>query len=119
MVFDSGRAKDRTSMGVTVEQAVAGLTAAGADVLGANCGQGIESFIEVCRRLRSATSRPIWIKANAGLPVLVNGRAVYKTTPEAFAQAAPDLLGAGANFIGGCCGTSPQFIQSLRQKLRA
>jgi 5-methyltetrahydrofolate--homocysteine methyltransferase len=118
MVFDSGKDKDRTAMGTTVEQAVEGLVAAGADVIGANCGQGIAGFVGICRRLRAVTSQPIWIKANAGLPELVNGRSVYRTTPETFAQSVPDLVAAGANFLGGCCGTNPFFIRAVQQKLQ-
>jgi methionine synthase I (cobalamin-dependent) len=118
MVFDSGRDKDRTMMGTTPEQAADALSAAGADVIGANCGQGIAGFVRICQRLHAATDRPIWIKPNAGLPELVEGRATYRATPESFASHVPTLLAAGANFIGGCCGTNPGFIRALRQELR-
>jgi len=107
MVFDSGKHKDRTMMGHTPEQAAHELTMAGADVIGANCGQGVAGFVEICRRLRSATDRPIWIKANAGLPSVVDGKAQYQVTPEEFASFVPQLLAAGASFLGGCCGTNP------------
>jgi methionine synthase I (cobalamin-dependent) len=117
MVFDSGKEKDRTSMGTTVEQAAQALAAAGADVIGANCGQGIAGFVRICKRLHEASSLPVWIKANAGLPELVNGRTVYRTTPEAFAGFLPDLISAGASFVGGCCGTTPFFIRALGQAL--
>lgn len=113
MVFDTGRDKDRTMMGQTPEQVAIALTSAGADVIGANCGQGIEGFAAIGRRLRAATDRPIWLKPNAGLPQLVDGRAVYTTAPEAFAAYVPNLVRAGANFIGGCCGTSPEFIRAI------
>ncbi|MCX8090579.1 MAG: homocysteine S-methyltransferase family protein [Verrucomicrobiae bacterium] len=116
MAFDSGREKDRTMMGVTPEQAAAALEAAGADVIGANCGQGIERFAALARRLRAASARPIWLKPNAGLPVLVEGRPVYRQTPEAFAEKALELATAGADFIGGCCGTRPDFIRALCQR---
>jgi 5-methyltetrahydrofolate--homocysteine methyltransferase len=119
MVFDSGKEKDRTSMGVTIEQASEVLSAAGADVIGANCGQGIAGFVHICKRLRSATALPIWIKANAGMPELVNGRAVYNTTPESFAGHVPELIEAGANFIGGCCGTNPSFVRALSRVLQS
>jgi 5-methyltetrahydrofolate--homocysteine methyltransferase len=119
MVFDSGKDKDRTAMGVTIDQAVPALTEAGADVIVANCGQGIAGFVRICARLRAATNAPLWIKANAGLPELINGRAVYRATPESFAGAVPHLVAAGANFIGGCCGTTPFFIRAVRQTLRS
>lgn len=117
MVYGSGRDHDRTIMGNTPEQAAAVLSDAGADVIGSNCGQGIEGFIPICRRLRAATDRPLWIKANAGLPQVVDGRTVYAQTPEGFADRVPELVAAGANFVGGCCGTTPEFIQAVRRKL--
>jgi 5-methyltetrahydrofolate--homocysteine methyltransferase len=94
------------------------LTAAGADVIGANCGQGIAGFVKICERLHAATPRPIWIKANAGLPEMVEGRVVYRARPEEFSGYVPALVEAGASFIGGCCGTSPEFIRSVKQTLR-
>jgi methionine synthase I (cobalamin-dependent) len=117
MVFDSGKEKDRTMMGNTPEQVARDLTAAGADVIGANCGQGIAGFVSICRRLRAATDRPVWIKPNAGLPTMVEGRARYNTTPAEFAAQIPALLQAGASFIGGCCGTAPEFISATRKLL--
>jgi 5-methyltetrahydrofolate--homocysteine methyltransferase len=113
MVFDSGRNKDRTMMGATPEQAARELTEAGADAVGANCGSGIAAYIPICRRLRAATDRPLWIKPNAGLPELIEGRTVYRTTPEEFASYVPALIEAGASFIGGCCGTGPEFIRKI------
>jgi methionine synthase I (cobalamin-dependent) len=118
MVFDSGKDKDRTMMGVTPEQAAEELTGAGADVIGANCGVGAAGYISVCQRLHAATDRPIWIKPNAGLPEIVEGKAVYRTTPEAFAAFVPALLQAGASFVGGCCGTGPEFIWAMFETLR-
>ena len=119
MVFDSGKDKDRTMMGTTPEQTAQALTEAGADVIGANCGQGIAGFIAICQRLRAATDRPIWIKPNAGLPTMVDGRAQYTTTPDEFAGYVPALVKAGASFIGGCCGTRPDFIAAIRRALRS
>ena len=119
MVFDSGKNKDRTMMGTTPEQAVERLTAAGADIVGANCGQGIEGFIPICQRMRAVTTVPIWMKANAGLPEIVDGQTVYSQTPESFAASARELLAAGANFIGGCCGTTPEYCVHLAVTIRA
>ena len=117
LAFDSGKNLDRTMMGVTPEVAATELTAAGADAIGANCGQGIESYAALCQRLHQSTSLPIWIKPNAGLPELLEGGTHYQTAPEVFARHAPALLAAGANFLGGCCGTSPEFIRALRKTL--
>jgi 5-methyltetrahydrofolate--homocysteine methyltransferase len=118
MVFDSGKDLDRTMMGTTPEQAVETLVEAGADVVGSNCGQGIEGFVAICRRLNAATDRPVWIKANAGLPEIVGDRTVYTQTPQGFAEHVPALVEAGADFIGGCCGTGPEFILAVKAKLQ-
>ncbi len=117
MVFDSGKNKDRTMMGATAEQVATAITKAGADVVGANCGNGIEGYIPICAQLSAATELPIWIKANAGIPDLVGREIVYRTTPEEFVGHLPALIEAGASFIGGCCGTSPAFIRAIRKKL--
>jgi len=116
LVFDSGKNRDRTIMGTTPEQAATALTSDGVHAVGANCGVGIREFIPVCKRMAAATSLPIWIKPNAGLPEMLGGVAHYKTTPEEFAAAAPELIAAGATFLGGCCGTTPQFIRELAQQ---
>lgn len=113
MVFDSGKNYDRTMMGVAPEQAARELAAAGVDVIGVNCGQGIAGFIGLCQRFRAATTLPLWMKANAGLPQVVDGKAVYQTTAAQFAEHVPALIAAGANFIGGCCGTNPDFIRAV------
>jgi 5-methyltetrahydrofolate--homocysteine methyltransferase len=118
MVFDSGKDKDRTMTGATPEKAAQELTAAGADIIGANCGRGIAGYISVCQRLHASTERPIWVKPNAGLPEMVEGRVVYRTTPEEFASFIPALLQAGASFIGGCCGTGPDFIRAVDDTMR-
>jgi methionine synthase I (cobalamin-dependent) len=113
LAFDSGKNLDRTMMGTTPEVAAAELTAAGADVIGANCGQGIEGYASICQRMHDASPLPLWMKPNAGLPELIEGGARYRTAPEAFARHAPALLSAGASFLGGCCGTDPEFIRAL------
>jgi methionine synthase I (cobalamin-dependent) len=117
MVFDSGKNRDRTMMGVTPTQAAEELTRIGADAIGANCGTGVEDYIPICASLAAATPLPVWIKPNAGLPELENGEVVYRTTPSEFAANVPKLLEAGARFVGGCCGTSPEFIQAMRREL--
>jgi methionine synthase I (cobalamin-dependent) len=117
MVFDSGKNRDRTMMGVTPTQAAEELTRLGADAIGANCGTGVEDYIPICASLAAATPLPVWIKPNAGLPELENGEVVYRTTPPEFAANVPRLLEAGARFIGGCCGTSPEFIEAMRREL--
>jgi 5-methyltetrahydrofolate--homocysteine methyltransferase len=114
MVFDSGKDHDRTMMGTSVEEVARFLEAARADAVGANCGLGIEGYVGIGKRLRSATTLPVWIKPNAGLPELIEGRVTYRSTPEAFAGHAVALLEAGIHFLGGCCGTTPLHIEALR-----
>jgi methionine synthase I (cobalamin-dependent) len=113
--FDTGKGRDRTMMGHSPEQVAAAMESAGVDAVGANCGAGPDAFVNVCRRLRSASQLPLWIKPNAGLPVIHNGQAVYTMTPAEFAAYLPALVDAGAAFLGGCCGTTPDFIAALAQ----
>jgi len=115
--FDTGKNKDRTMTGVTPERAAAAMTEAGADAVGANCGVGIEQVVEICRRMRAATRLPLWMKPNAGLPELVNGSIEYRVTAQQFASSVPLLREAGASFIGGCCGTNPEFIRAAAAAL--
>ena len=109
--------KDGWGVKLTPAQASTELTRFGADVIGANCGNGIEDYIPICASLAASTTLPIWIKPNAGLPELIDGKVVYTTTPDQFAGNLHKLLEAGANFVGGCCGTSPEFIAALRTRL--
>ncbi|NLH99332.1 MAG: methionine synthase [Chthonomonadales bacterium] len=113
MSYGSGKSGDRTIMGITPEQAAEALLAAGADIVGANCGQGPDTMVPIVERLRAASGRPVWAKPNAGLPRIVDGAAVYDQTPQVFAEGARALVDAGAGFIGGCCGTGPAFIRAL------
>lgn len=117
MSFESGRNHDRTTMGVTPEEAATELLAAGADVIGGNCGQGAEAYLAICARLSAATELPVWIKPNAGLPELTPSGVQYHETPETFAGHAKALVQAGASFIGGCCGTTPEFIRAVAHVL--
>lgn len=117
IVFDSGKDKDRTMMGSTPEQVGEALAAAGVDVVGANCGLGIEFFAPICRRLKAASGLPVWMKPNAGMPEMVAGTTVYKTGAETFSSQVPSLIGAGADFIGACCGSTPEFIRATNRLL--
>ncbi|MGD9135565.1 MAG: homocysteine S-methyltransferase family protein [Desulfobacterales bacterium] len=115
MVFDSGVDNDTTLMGVTPEAAVDEFTKIGVDGVGANCGQGIEGYIPICRRMRQVTDLPIWIKPNAGLPEIVDEETIFYTTADEFAKFVPDMIAAGANFIGGCCGSDQGFVSAIRR----
>ena len=111
--FDSGKNKDRTMMGATPEVVAAAMVEAGADGVGANCGVGVEFAVPICQRLHAACDLPIWIKPNAGLPVMEGSAIHYATTAEYFASHFRALRDAGASFVGGCCGSTPEFIRAL------
>jgi 5-methyltetrahydrofolate--homocysteine methyltransferase len=106
-------------MGVDVPQTVEGLTRAGADVLGSNCGNGIEQMLPIAAAFRALTALPLLVQANAGLPVLEGGRAVFRQGPGDMARHVPALARAGASIIGGCCGTGPAHIAALRRAVDA
>ncbi len=109
-----------TMMGVTPERAATEAVAAGADIVGANCGNGIVNMIDITRRMRAAQPHtPILIHANAGMPVLEGEKTVYKETPEFMASHVNELIKAGANIIGGCCGTTPDHIAAIARVVKA
>ena len=115
MVFDAGENKDTTLMGNTPEQAVEELTKIGVDGVGANCGQGIEGYIPICKRLRKSTDLAVWIKPNAGLPEVKDEKTIFYTTAQEFVEFVPEMIQAGANFIGACCGSDQEFVKEIRR----
>jgi methionine synthase I (cobalamin-dependent) len=117
VVFDAGKNKDMTMMGNSIAEAVE--TLVGVDVIGANCGQGIEAFAPICKRMRQLTDLPIWMKPNAGLPEIVDEQTVFHTTAAEFGAHVPGLLESGANFIGACCGSDETFIAEIRRIVAA
>lgn len=121
MAFDRKRAGLRTMMGASPAEAANALVGAGADVVGANCGTNMTAadFVEVTRTMKAAVAAPLIVQSNAGQPDLVEGRAVYALTPEAFAAGMKAVVAAGAAVIGGCCGTTPAHIAACRAMLKA
>jgi len=117
MTFASGPDKTSTMMGNTPAELAQMAQSAGGAAVGANCGVGPDNYVVVARMLSDACALPIWIKANAGLPVVHQGKTTFPMNPQQFAAFAPQLIAAGAKFIGGCCGTTPQHIKTLRQKV--
>ena len=115
MTYEKGSQGYRTIMGNDRQTCVDRAMAAGAAVVGANCGTGIANYIVMAKELCDMKAAPVWIKANAGLPELVGGDTVYKQTPEEYAGFVPELLDAGVNVIGGCCGTTPDFVKAMRR----
>jgi 5-methyltetrahydrofolate--homocysteine methyltransferase len=102
-------------MGVTIEGAVYGLQSAGADVIGSNCGNGIEKMISIAREFKRYTKLPVMIQSNAGVPELKDDKAVYPETPDFMADKAQELISLGVSIIGGCCGTTPVYTKALRK----
>ena len=105
--------------GTTPEVAAQRLTAIGADAVGCNCSSGPAIVLRVIEQMRAATKLPLVAMPNAGLPTSIEGRNIYLTSPEYMASFARKFVRAGANWIGGCCGTTPAHIRSMRGALRA
>ena len=118
MVFDKGPRGFFTMMGVTPERSVKELQEAGADIVGANCGNGIEVMVELARELRQATDGYLLVHSNAGIPSIKDGQIVYPETPEFMAEGFEKLADIGVNILGGCCGTGPEHIRALAKALR-
>ena len=108
----------RTVMGTDPKTAAIVLSTLGADAVGANCSGGPAELLAVLKEMAQVTSRPLVVQPNAGLPKLLDGRTVFEQTPETMAGYALKLLEAGAWFIGGCCGTTPEHIRAISQVLR-
>jgi 5-methyltetrahydrofolate--homocysteine methyltransferase len=85
----------------------------GVDACGFNCGLGPDKLLPYVKALARTTNLPIAVKANAGMPKVIDGKTVFSVGPEEFAQNAAKLVAAGATFIGGCCGTTPEHIAAL------
>lgn len=118
--FEPGARGFRTMMGADPASASKAVAEAGADVVGANCGNGIANMIEITTEIRAALpDTPILIHANAGVPVLEGGKTVFKETPDDMASRVKELIAAGANIIGGCCGTTPAHIAAMAKAARS
>jgi homocysteine S-methyltransferase len=105
--------------GASPETAVARLTAAGADVIGCNCSAGPATVLTTIERMSAVTTLPLAAMPNAGTPRAVDGRNIYLCSPEYMASFARKFLKAGAQFIGGCCGTTPNHIRAIKSAIRA
>ncbi len=115
MTFDT---RGHTMMGVSPEQAVTALTSWGADAVGGNCGNGPDELLGVVTRMRAADPDALLVaKSNAGMPELVDMRAVYRSDPGEMAVQAVAMRSAGATIIGGCCGTTPQHLSEMAARL--
>ena len=118
--FEPGIKGFRTMMGLRPDRAAREAAAAGAAIVGANCGIGIANMIEITKQMRAAVPDvPLLIHANAGAPQVENGKTVFRETPDYMASRALELIAAGANIIGGCCGTTPAHIGALVAAVRS
>jgi len=119
IAFKTEEKGGRTMMGDSAEQCARSLTDAGADVIGANCGDlDPTQMAVVVSFLKSATTLPVLAQPNAGRPKLVEGKTVFEMAPASFAAGIAECLGAGARLVGGCCGTSPEHIRAVTDVLK-
>lgn len=109
----------RTMMGVRPEAMAELIGTMPVDVLGVNCGRSLEENLEVLRQLRQVTDLPIWFKPNAGMPEMdEQGNPRYSVTPEEMGALVPEWIAAGAQIVGGCCGTSPAHLEEITRAAR-
>ena len=108
----------RTMMGVSPTDMVKKIVPEGASVIGANCGNGIKDMIGIVKEIRGVDKDiPILVHANAGIPVYLDGKTVFPETPTEMASYIQEIVLAGANIIGGCCGTTPDHIACIHKKI--
>ncbi|MBI4413233.1 MAG: homocysteine S-methyltransferase family protein, partial [candidate division NC10 bacterium] len=119
--FERDKGRDRTMWGTSPEEAAKILLEAGAEVVGMNCGDGgPERAAAIVRAMRSVTNAPLIAYPNAGLPVVQkDGRTTYELSPEGMIRGYPAILEAGANIVGGCCGTSPAHLARISALVKA
>jgi 5-methyltetrahydrofolate--homocysteine methyltransferase len=115
MTFDETPRGFFTIMGVGIEETLAGLQESGADVIGSNCGNGIEKMIEIASVFTKLSPLPIIIQSNAGRPETREGQLCYTESPDFFAEKTMELIDIGVSIIGGCCGTTPEHIREIRK----
>ena len=104
-----------TIMGDDIPGSTARIEAAGADIIAANCGSGPDDYVDIAKTLCGATSLPVMVEPNAGLPQLVNDETVFPMGADEFASYVEGILSAGVRIIGGCCGTTPDHIRAIRR----
>lgn len=108
-----------TPLGAKPEHVARTVAALDVDVVGANCSVGPELMLQVIERMATATSLPLSVQPNAGLPEVVEGRVLYLCSPEYMAHYAKRFLQSGVAIIGGCCGTTPAHIAAIVGVVRA
>jgi 5-methyltetrahydrofolate--homocysteine methyltransferase len=116
--YEEGHDRDRTMWGESPAEVAKSLLAAGADVVGMNCGRGPDRAIVIIREMRAVTGAPLVAYPNAGLPVTKGDTVTYELGPEAMAAQYPALLDAGCNIVGACCGSNPEHIRLIAEVVR-
>jgi len=107
----------RSVLGTPPEAAAITLAAAGADIVGSNCGLGVDGIYDILCRMREVTGLPLISQANAGLPQLVGDRTIFPGTPDEMVAYHERMIKIGVRIIGGCCGTTPAHIRAMKQAL--
>ncbi len=106
----------RSMMGISPTEMINTILDAGAELIGANCGTGIANMIGIVEEIRKTNPEiPVLVHANAGMPVYKDGETVFPETPDEMASLVPKIIKAGANAVGGCCGTTPEHIRRVRE----
>jgi 5-methyltetrahydrofolate--homocysteine methyltransferase len=111
--------RDRTMWGESPAEVATTLLAAGADIVGMNCGRGPDRAITIIREMRAVTGAPLIAYPNAGLPITTGDTTTYELGPEAMAKDYPALLDAGCNIVGACCGSGPEHIRLIAEIVRS
>jgi 5-methyltetrahydrofolate--homocysteine methyltransferase len=115
MSFEVGKNGIKTFWGDDVITCLKELEKEGADFIGSNCGKGFYEMSEVAKVIRANTRLPVLIQPNAGIPKIINNKLVYPESPIEFAKFVTEMLNININFVGGCCGTTPEFIKEAKK----
>jgi len=110
----------RTMMGISPSEMVETLVEAGADLIGTNCGNGMEDMIGMVQEIRAANPLiPVLVHANAGMPQFKDGKTTFPESPEEMSSRVKSIVAAGANIVGGCCGTTPEHIRKIGESVKS
>ena len=115
MISMTYETEGRTLTGTDPKTALVTLQSLGADVVGCNCSAGPEKMVEWIKQMKPFATVPLLAKPNAGQPKLVNGKTIFDMPPDEYARNFVDLANAGANVIGGCCGSTPEHIRQVKE----
>jgi 5-methyltetrahydrofolate--homocysteine methyltransferase len=115
MTFDDTPRGFYTMMGVSIKEAAAGLEKFGADIIGSNCGSGIEDMLKTAAEFKKHTDLPLLMQPNAGIPKITGNMPDYPETPEFMKEKYREMISLGVSIIGGCCGTTPEHIKAIRK----